>query len=202
MAEVTRLRSTDRDLLVFQRVLGVIRWPKKGTLMAEEIEKRKVRLRRRFLAVNHGDGILRLTQKNPTKRLALYEMGVSFQVNNVPYKDMWYRVRVDIVAPQIPGYGMTKAACLDDAKETFRKLIAAGLRTVNSDVRVEFFKNVRICYMNGVPVQDKDVFHAVAEKFRVWAGNNIREVDGDIRNRFADAVRSNEVRILRESPRS
>lgn len=190
------MKSTDRDLLVAQKMLSEIRWPDKAVVMAKEYEKRYLSLKNRFVQASFGDGRQVVVQvKSPRSRLAMYDLGVSFQVKNILLKGIKYKATVHFVLLDVPGEGMTGAACLQGAKERFRKHLVEGLRARGSDMQKRFFNEVKIAFMNGYSVGPNKVTLEVAEKFRVWIGNQLWHLDTNIRKRFHGAVRHEEVHV-------
>lgn len=192
---MARLRSTDRDLLVAQRVLSQIRHPDKPELCQSQVERRQKRLRTRFIQENFGDGKLRTVQveKRTRKQYAMYDMGVTFKINNVPLNGKKYNAKVHIQMSNIPGEGMTRAACIQDAKDSFRKSITKGLRAKASKLRNSFFAKVYVLTPSGKPVSE-EVKAAVSELFRCWIGKQLFSTTSKIRKKFPKSVKHEEVR--------
>lgn len=197
MTKHARMRSTDRDLLVAQKVLSNIRFPDKPELMKVELDKRQARLKERFVDEKYGDGVSKtvpVKHKN-RKRVKMYDMRVTFMMKNIPAKQGKYGAQINFLVRNVPGQGMTNAACLQDAKEAFRKYICNGLRKKDSPVQKDYFKQVQITWGKDFPAGDKsEVGQIVAEKFRKWIGKQLFHLDTDIRKKFFDAVKHEEVR--------
>lgn len=209
------MRSTDKDLLILQKELAKVKWPTRASLIEKAMKRDAKKVEERFVEVR-VKGVLRQlpapTARKPTTLVSLYDSCVTFQVKNIPHKNGNYDARVTFYGPYIYGQGANGREREADAKETFRKTIADGLRTEGSDVRNAFFKGATISLQNvveGVKTEllplsatgpDSADFQAVAEKFRIWIGNSLRKVDGNIRNSFAKAVRLTEREVDANAP--
>lgn len=201
MSNPGHLRSTDRDLLVAQRVLSGLRFPDKPELMGEKLEKRKMELKVRFVQESFGDGTSRTVpaKKDLQKMLAMFDLNVSFKMRNIPYTDNKYTAEVHFMLRNVPGVGMTKGACLEEAKERFRKYLVDGLRGNTKGLKDLFFKNVIVTWGSGSNQGTdtsllEDAKQEVGEKFRLWIGNQLWKLDTPIRKKFFSAVKSEEVR--------
>jgi len=194
----TAMKSTDRDLLVAQNVLSAIRWPDKKELRADALERRKKAAVIRFVQENFGDGALRTVQARTKDRdrMVMYDLGVTYQINNIPFDGKKYRGKVTFTLRNVPGAGKTTSARLQDAKERFRKYLVTNLRAKKSSLRTAFFKVTAITFMNGhkteLSAQD---LTKVVEKFRLWIGNSLWRINSTNRQKFPKAVRHEEVQL-------
>lgn len=192
------VRSTDRDLLVAQRVLGGLRYHNRKDLVEKAQVRDLAKAKTRFVQEAFGDGTLRKVQpKKDAKIWANYDMRVSFQLNNIPHDGRKYKGVIHFQVKDCAGEGMTKAACLQDAKERFRQYLVTGLRTSGTNLRKHFTDNAIITWMDGTGPVAPSNHEAVAEVLRKWIGNELWKSDTKIRKSFPSAVKYEEVRFTR-----
>jgi hypothetical protein len=199
-----RLRSTDKDLLVAQKVLGRIRRPDLAPKTLDDLVKQsRANLSRRFVQEKFDGELQTVLRKNagPRQHRKAYNLTATFALKGIRVKgsNEKFIAQVTFKLDRVIGQGPSPSACLTDAKEKFRLHIGNSIRDSRSELRKLFLENTEVQVNDGTG--NTDILAVVREKvletFRLWLGNSIRDTNGDIKKRFYPAVKHEEVRITK-----
>lgn len=187
------MRSTDKDLLVAQRILGRIRHPDMDDSdLLDLVDKGRDNLSVRF--VDMSDYMKR--EVIPEHKVShTYDLTANFRLR-CQTKAGKYVLEASIKARGVTGVAKNHKECLGQAKEKFRLHVRNSIRDKAHPLYNKFLEMVKVQVVAEADKDpEKDVDHA-KEIFRKFIGVQLGDEDSQLRHQFFNRVKSVEVRAM------